>query len=107
VFGDGGHSSPFRLFQGKRGPFACMLEPPSLDARIVAQAATFTLISTTRQSFDEFLSEQGLSDTLTRYLIPAEDVARMRDQLDLVGIDERRLFPDLDGVATAIQRYYG
>jgi hypothetical protein len=29
-----------------------------------------------------------------------------RDQLDLVGVDERRLFPDLDGVADQLRRYY-
>jgi hypothetical protein len=39
-------------------------------------------------------------------VIPAECVGQIRDQLDLVGIDERRLFPDLDGVAAAIRRYY-
>jgi hypothetical protein len=100
--------TPWKLFASKSGrPFACMLEPPSLDQRIVAQAATFTLTSSTCQSFDEFLETQGLRDALTKYVIPASDVARVRDQLDLVGIDERRLFPDLDGVAGAIQRYYG
>jgi len=30
----------------------------------------------------------------------------VRDQLDLVGMDERRLFPDLDGVAAQMRRYY-
>lgn len=84
-----------------------MIEPPSLDARIAAQAATFTLSSDTGQSFDAFLDSQSLRDALTKYVIPASEVARLRDQLDLVGIDERRLFPDLDGVAAAIQRYYG
>jgi hypothetical protein len=84
-----------------------MLEPPSLDTRIVAQAATFTLCSTTRMTFDAFLEEQGLGSALTKYVIPKDEVGRIRDQLDLVGIDERRLFPDLDGVAAAIQRYYG
>jgi hypothetical protein len=102
------HLTPWKLFANRdASPFACMLEPPSLDNRIVAQAATFTLCSTTCQSFDEFLEAQGLRDALTKYVIPARDVARVRDQLDLVGIDERRLFPDLDGVASAIQRYYG
>jgi len=75
--------------------------------RIVTQAATFTLCSTTTKPFDAFLEDEGLAAALTRYLIPADAVARFRDQLDLVGIDERRLFPDLDGVAGAIQRYYG
>jgi hypothetical protein len=99
--------SPTKLFSS-RGPraFACMIEPPSLDQRIAAQSATFTLCSTTSQSFDQFLSDQGLGDALAKYIIPADELARVRDQLDLVGIDERRLFPDLDGVAKAIRRYY-
>lgn len=107
AFGDGGHSSPFRLFAKRSTPFACMIEPPSLDSRIVAQAATFTFMSEKTTSFDRFLAEHDLGDALTRYVIPAASVAQLRDQLDLVGIDERRLFPDLDGVASAIQRYYG
>ena len=106
AFGDGEQSSPFRVFSRRTDPFACMIEPPSLDNRIVAQAATFTFMSARNQSFDAFLAQQGLADTLTRFVIPASEVGRFRDQLDLVGIDERRLFPDLDGVATAIQRYY-
>ena len=100
--------TPWQLIASRSGhAFACMIEPPSLDARIAAQAATFTLTSDTRQSFDAFLEDQSLGDTLTRYVIPAREVTRVRDQLDLVGIDERRHYPDLDGVAAAIQRYYG
>jgi hypothetical protein len=39
-------------------------------------------------------------------VIPANAVSSVRDQLDIAGIDERRLFPDLDGVAAALRRYY-
>ena len=100
--------TPWRLFARREGEreFACMLEPPSLDARIVAQAAVFTLCTDRTTSFDRFLERHGLGDTLTRYLIPADEASRFRDQLDLVGMDERRLFPDLDGVAAEIRRYY-
>ena len=87
-------------------PFACLFEPPTLDARIAAQSAVFTLCSDTSHAFDQFLDAHGLAGVLTRYVIAAEDVARVRDQLDLVTIDERRLFPDLDGVATRLRRYY-
>ena len=87
-------------------PFACMLEPPSLDARIVAQSAAFTLCSDKRQPFDRFLEHHGLGDALTKLVIPAEEAGRIRDQLDLVSVDERRLFPDLDGVAAHLRRYY-
>jgi hypothetical protein len=105
--GDAGFS-PFALFKrpSDARPFACMLEPPSLDARIIAQSAVFTLCSDTTRSFDTFLEEHGLADALTRYVIPAADLERVRDQLDLVGMDERRLFPDLDGVAARMRRYY-
>ncbi|GJG87258.1 hypothetical protein tb265_24390 [Gemmatimonadetes bacterium T265] len=91
---------------GDVAPFACLFEPPTLDARIAAQSAVFTLCSDTSRAFDVFLDAHGLADALTRLVVPAADVARVRDQLDLVTIDERRLFPDLDGVATRLRRYY-
>jgi hypothetical protein len=83
-----------------------MIEPPSLDARIVAQAAVFTLCSDVGRPFDAFLAAHGVGDALTRYVIPAAEVGRLRDQLDLASVDERRLFPDLDGVAAQMRRYY-
>jgi len=100
--------TPWALMARARdiAPFACLFEPPTLDARIAAQSAVFTLCSDTSRAFDRFLDAHGLADALTRFVIPGEDVARVRDQLDLVTIDERRLFPDLDGVATRLRRYY-
>lgn len=105
---DGVPFTPWRLFERGRGhrPFACMLEPPSLDARIVAQIAVFTLCTDKHTAFDHFLDAHGLGDALTRFVIPAAEVARIRDQLDLAGVDERRLFPDLGGLASMIHRYY-
>jgi hypothetical protein len=107
IFEKGARFSPWDLFDGKdRHVFAALVEPPSVDARLVTQAAVFTLSSDKSMSFDRFLSKHGLETTLTRFVIEAGDVARLRDQLDLVGMDERRLFPDLDGVAAALSRYY-
>ena len=100
--------TPWKLFQKDRAQpgFACMIEPPSLDARIVAQSATFTLCSDKHQSFDGFLNNHGLEAALTKFIIPAGEAARIRDQLDLAGVDERLIFPDLDGVAARMRRYY-
>jgi hypothetical protein len=100
--------TPWTLFSASRGAreFACMLEPPSLNARIAAQSSTFTLCSDKRRSFDHFLEGHGLGTALTKFIIPAKETARFRDQLDLVSVDERRLFPDLDGVAAEMRRYY-
>ena len=107
LFGKDGHFTPWTLMRrGAQRDFACLLEPPSLDQRIVSQTAVFTLCSDKSRPFDAFLSDHGLGGALTKYVIPAKEVGRIRDQLDLVGIDERRLFPDLDGVAAAIRRYY-
>ncbi len=104
----GGRFTPWELIErGDRvAPFACLFEPPTLDARIAAQSAVFTLISSTAESFDAFLARHGLGDALTAFVIPAAEVGRVRDQLDLVSFDERRLFPDLDGVAAQLRRYY-
>lgn len=100
--------TPWTLFdpQHELPHFACLIDPPSLDARIVAQAAAFTLCSDKTQSFDRFLAQHDLAGALTRIVIPAGCVSRLRDQLDLVSISERRLFPDLDGVAAEMRRYY-
>ena len=108
LLGRDGAYTPWKLIdEGTHAkPFACMIEPPTLDARISAQAATFTLCSDTNRSFDDFLAEYDLQDALSKFVIPESATAYIRDQLDLVGVDERRLFPDLDGVAAQMRRYY-
>jgi hypothetical protein len=100
--------TPWKLFSGHAdGPeFACMIEPPSLSNRIVAQAAVFTLCSSRTEPFDRFLDRHNLSETLTKFTIPRTEVERFRDQLDMANVDERRLFPDLDGLAAHLTRYY-
>jgi hypothetical protein len=107
MFEEGAHFSPWDLFDAKdRHTFAALIEPPSLDTRLVTQSAVFTLSSDKTMSFERFLAKHGQDKALTRYVIAAADVERFRDQLDLVGMDERRLFPDLDGVAASLRRYY-
>src|ERR1044072_2269695 len=107
MFEKGAHFTPWDLFEAKdRHTFAALIEPPSLDTRLVTQSAVFTLSSDKSASFDRFLAKHGLEKALTRFVIKAEDVERFRDQLDLVGMDERRLFPDLDGVAASLRRYH-
>lgn len=86
--------------------FACVLEPPSLDSRIVAQSAAFTICSDTSRPIENFLIDSGLESTMTRFIIPSIKVSFIRDQLDLCSLDERRLLPGLDGVAAEMTRYY-
>lgn len=106
AFGTGRSMQPWDLFGETSRPFAALIEPPSLNERIVAQAASFTICSDTSMSLNDFLEEQGLTDALMKLVIPASAVPHVRDQLDLAGIEEKRLFPGLDGVAASIRRYY-
>ena len=103
-----GYSSVWELFDAKddRKTFVCMLEPPAIDARILAQSAAFTLSSTRTKGLDAILRDHGLERCLTRFIIRSSRVDFIRDQLDLCGVDERKIFPDLDGVAAEIARYY-
>lgn len=103
-----GHFTPWELMRAEAGiaPFACLIEPPTLDTRIAAQSAVFTLSSDATQPLDRFLDAHGLLGAITRFVIPSDAVAQVRDQLDLATMDERRLFPDLDGVAAQLRRYY-
>lgn len=102
-----GYTCVWDLFEKEaEEQFICMLEPPALDSRISAQAAAFTFCSTKKKGLPQILEENGLSECLTQYVIPNGRVADLRDQLDLCTTDERRLFPDLDGVAAELRRYY-
>jgi hypothetical protein len=85
-------------------PFLLFIEPPSLDERIVNQAALFSLMSSARASFEGWLHA---NPRLHRKLIvPAELKWEVRDKLDQANINERVLFPGLDGLSAWLRRYY-
>lgn len=101
-----GRFTVWDLFEHDGSSFSFLIEPPSLNERIFAQAATFTIATDTSRPYEAFLAEEGLTNALTKFVIPADVTAHIRDQLDLAGVEERYLFPDLDGVAASIRRYY-
>jgi hypothetical protein len=86
--------------------FVCLLEPPAFTERLSVQAGAFTFSTSTTRALDEILADAGISDALTQFVIPADRVDFVRDQLDFCTVDERRLFPGLDGVAAELRRYY-
>lgn len=86
--------------------FACLLDPPAVTGRVAVQSGTFTLCSAADRSLDEMFEAAGLEHALTRFRIPAARVEFIRDQLDICTVDERRLFPGLDGIAAELRRYY-
>ena len=84
--------------------FILFVEPPSFDARIVNQYALFSLMSSPDASLDEWLGKH--EDLARRLVIPAELKWEIRDKLDQAGINERVLFPGLDGLTRWVTRYY-
>lgn len=88
-----------------RQPFVVFLEPPALDARILNQLALFSLMSSPSARLDEWLAMQEPS-VYRRIRIPAAMKWEIRDKLDQANINERVLFPGLDGLSRWLSRYY-
>ena len=87
-----------------RTPFVVFLEPPSLDPRIVNQFALFSLMSSPGATLDDWLSTHH--KLVRRVIVPAALKWEIRDKLDQANINERVLFPGLDGLSRWLARYY-
>jgi hypothetical protein len=85
-------------------PFVAFFEPPSLDDRIVNQAALFSVTSRATMSLSAWLQKH--KELFHRILIPAKLKREIRDKLDQANINERILFPGLDGLSQWLTRYY-
>jgi FRG domain len=85
-------------------PFTVFFEPPSLDERIVNQAALLSATSDPRYQLEQWLDvHQGL---WRAWRLPPEVKAEVRERLDQGNVNERVLLPDLDGLAAWLRRYY-
>lgn len=85
-------------------PFVAFIEPPSVNDRIVNQSALFSVMSNPRSVLHEWLADHDSS--CRRVIIPAELKWEVRDKLDQGNINERVLFPGLDGLSRWLKRYY-
>jgi hypothetical protein len=85
-------------------PFVVFLEPPALDQRILNQLALFSLMSSPSATLDEWVRQHP--DLCRRVVIPAELKWEIRDKLDQANVNERVLFPGLDGLSRWLTRYY-
>lgn len=87
-----------------RDRFVIFLEPPALDQRILNQLALFSLMSNPSGSIEDWLKDHP--ELCRRVIVPARLKWEIRDKLDQANVNERVLFPGLDGLSRWLARYY-
>lgn len=81
-----------------------VIEPPSLDPRIVNQYSFFSVIPDRMVDIEKFLDEH--TQLTARYIIKKELRWRIMDMLDHLNITERIVYPGLDGLSKWLGRHY-
>ena len=80
-----------------------IFRPRLIADRIVAQRGIFTVHKAIRDRKEPFLpleKNSAFSRRLVKVAIPSENFEKLRKQLDLCGINEATVFPDLDGLCS-------
>jgi hypothetical protein len=90
--------------RGCDDPFVLFFEPPSLDERIVNQAAVLSTMSDASYQMGAWLDAHP--ELWRSWRIPPDVKAEVRERLDQANVNERVLMPDLDGLASWLRRYY-
>jgi len=100
--------APFRMLRDfdalSRDPFLVFVEPPAIDRRILNQHALFALMSSPSATMDDWLRRHP--ELCRQVRIPAALKWEIRDKLDQANVNERVLFPGLDGLSRWLTRYY-
>lgn len=81
-----------------------IIEPPSLNTRIVNQYSFFAVVPSGIRDVEAFLDEYT-SNTMV-YIIDKSLRWRVRDMLDSLNVSERIVYPGLDGLSRWIGRHY-
>lgn len=87
-----------------------VMEPPSIDQRIINQYANFAIIPKGIEKADgSYTIEQYFNEhteNTVKYIIDAGIIWRIRDMLDQMNINERMTYPGLDGLSQWLKRHY-
>lgn len=81
-----------------------MLEPPSIDQRIVNQYSFFTLLPSGITDFVQYLNDN--TERTIKYIIDRTLRWDLRDILDQLNMNERTVYPGKDGIAKWLARHY-
>ncbi len=81
-----------------------VIEPPSIDSRIVNQYSFFSVIPMDMEDVEGFLDRYTCNTV--KYVIDRRLRWRVRDMLDQLNMSERLVYPGLDGLSRWIARHY-
>ena len=81
-----------------------IIEPPSIDPRIVNQYSFFSIVPSGIDNLESFLDKY--TQNTIKYIIRKELRWRIRDMLDQQNVSERMFFPGLDGLSKWMGRHY-
>ena len=80
------------------------IEPPSLDQRIVNQYSFFTVLPSGITNLEEYLENNTFRTV--KYVIDRKLRWDLRDILDQLNMNERSIYPGMDGIAKWLARHY-
>ena len=86
------------------GKTMVIVEPPSIDQRIVNQYSFFTIVPKGIVHVEEYLD--AYTDRTVKYVIDKSLRWDLRDILDQMNINERMIYPGMDGTAKWLARHY-
>ena len=81
-----------------------LIEPPSIDQRIINQYSYFSIVPKEIEDIEDFLASN--TEHTIKYVIDRALKWRIRDMLDQLNVNERIVFPGLDGLTAWIKRHY-
>lgn len=86
------------------GKAMVVVEPPSIEQRIVNQYSFFSIVPLDCADVGEFLEKN--TEKTVKYIIKKELRWRVRDLLDQLNVSERIIYPGLDGLSSWLARHY-
>lgn len=81
-----------------------VVEPPSIEQRIVNQYSFLSIVPMGISDVELFLDEK--TSNTVKYVIDGKLRWRLRDMLDQLNISERIVYPGLEGLSSWIARHY-
>ena len=107
VLTDWDEAKPYlpRLYEGslrRRLPLA--IDPPHVARRVSVQRSRFTIHGTEPDGLSKLARRRA--SRLVKITIPRQSLLRMRNDLFTCGITDTTVFPDLEGLARELSRFY-